>query len=57
MQYKEGIKLQLLTVVQHQKVYDTQRSKMKYIHVNCIMNIIFFLKKKEKDGLLNIKSV
>ena len=46
--YKKEVKLQHLTVVQHQKVYDTQRSKMKHIHVNCIMNII--LKKKKRKG-------
>ena len=45
MQYKKEVKLQHLTVVQHQKVYDTQRSKMKHMHVNCIKNII--LKKKK----------
>ena len=32
--------------MQHQKVYDTQRSKMEHMHVNCIKNII--LKKKMK---------
>ena len=45
VQYKKEVKLQHLTVVQHQKVYDTQRSKMKHMHVNCIKNII--LKKKK----------
>ena len=55
VQYKKEVKLQHLTVVQHQKVYDTQRSKMKHIHVNCIMNII--LKKKKQDGLCKNKSV
>ena len=35
VQYQKEMKLQDLTVVQHQKVYDTQRSKMKYMHVNC----------------------
>ena len=47
---KKEIKLQNLTVVQHQKVYDTQRSKMKHMHVNCIMNII--LKKKRKGRIV-----
>ena len=56
MQYKKEVKLQHLTVVQHQKVYDTQRSKMEHMHVNCIKNIIL-KKKKEKDGLCNTKSV
>ena len=46
VQYKKEVKLQHLTVVQHQKVYDRQRSKMKDMHVNCIMHII--LKKKKK---------
>ena len=46
VQYKKEVKLQHLTVVQHQKVYDTQRSKMKHMHVNCIKHII--LKKKEE---------
>ena len=48
VQYKKEVKLQHLTVVQHQKVYDTQRSKMKHMHVNCIKNII--LKKKKWKG-------
>ena len=56
VQYKKEVKLQHLTVVQHQKVYDTQRSKMKHMHVNCIKNIIL-KKKKRKDGLCNNKSV
>ena len=42
------VKLQHLTVVQHQKVYETQRSKMKHMHVNCIKHII--LKKKKGKG-------
>ena len=46
VQYKKEVKLQQLTIVQHQKVYDTQRSKMEHMHVNCIKNII--LKKKKK---------
>ena len=46
VQYKKEVKLQHLTVVQHQKVYDTQRSKMKNMHVNCKIYII--LKKKTK---------
>ena len=46
VQYKKEVKLQQLTIVQHQKVHDTQRSKMKHMHVNCIKNII--LKKKMK---------
>ena len=46
--YKKEVKLQHLTVVQHQKVYDTQRSKMKHMHVNFIMHII--LKKKKGKG-------
>ena len=49
MPYKKEVKLQHLTVVQHQKVYDTQRSKMKHMHVNCVMNIILKKKKKRTD--------
>ena len=47
VQYKKEVKLQHLTVVQHQKVYDTQRSKMKHMHVNCIMSN---MKKKKRTG-------
>ena len=50
VQYKKEVKLQHLTVVQHQKVYDTQRSKMKYMHVNCKIYII--LKKKRKGRVV-----
>ena len=50
VQYKKEVNLQQLTVVQHQKVYDTQRSKMKHMHVNCIKNIIL---KKKKKGTSN----
>ena len=50
VQYKKEVKLQQLTIVQHQKVYDTQRSKMEHMHVNCIKNII--LKKKWKGQVM-----